>query len=117
MIKNILFTLCPNSLSQVLLGLVPSSTGGGRNVHRGRTTALLPYEGAGPSEVADRIIVLVDGICVGATLDPLYWPPQRQRAVLAANITDVVERIRHVYDGTVQSRLKRVAAKRPRGAQ
>ena len=61
MIKNILFTLCPNSLSQVLLGLVPSSTGGGRNVHRGRTTALLPYEGAGPSEVADRIIVLVEG--------------------------------------------------------
>ena len=75
------------------------------------------YEGASPSKVADRIIVLVDGICVGATLDPLYWTPRRQRAMLAANITDVAERTRRVYRGSVQGRLKRVAAKRRRGAQ
>lgn len=48
------------------------------------------FQGAHTAEVADRIIVLVDGICVGAALDPTYWTPQRQYAVLTANITDVL---------------------------
>ena len=46
--------------------------------------------------VADRIIVLVDGICTGATLDPAYWIPQRQQAVLAANIADILQSAQQV---------------------
>jgi AcrR family transcriptional regulator len=55
------------------------------------------FRGADLTEVADRILVLVDGICGGAALDPTYWTPRRQRAVLAANIADVLEWTRRVY--------------------
>ncbi len=57
----------------------------------------IEFRGAHPAEVADRIIVLVDGICVGATLDPGYWTPRRQRTVLAANIADVIDWTRQTH--------------------
>lgn len=50
----------------------------------------LEVDDADLSEVADRLIVLVDGICVGATLDLVYWTPQRQLTLLTANIADVI---------------------------
>ncbi len=49
------------------------------------------FQGAPLVDVADRILALVDGICAGATLDPSYWTPKRQRTVLATNIVDVIE--------------------------
>ncbi len=70
------------------------------------------FPGAHPVEIADRIIVLVDGICVGATLDPTYWTPRRQHAVLAANIADVVAGTQHTNKGAVRSPRKPVATPR-----
>jgi TetR/AcrR family transcriptional regulator, transcriptional repressor of bet genes len=70
------------------------------------------FRGAHPTEVADRIIVLVDGICVGATLDPTYWTPRRQQAVLAANMSDVVEWTQRADKRAARSPQKKVAATR-----
>jgi TetR/AcrR family transcriptional regulator, transcriptional repressor of bet genes len=69
------------------------------------------FRGANATEVADRIIVLVDGICVGATLDPTYWTPQRQHAVLAANMADVVEWTQREYKSATHRSQKKVTAK------
>jgi TetR/AcrR family transcriptional regulator, transcriptional repressor of bet genes len=70
------------------------------------------FRGANPAEVADRIIALVDGICAGATLDPAYWTPQRQRAVLAANVVDVIATTRRTEKKATHSPRKQVATPR-----
>jgi hypothetical protein len=63
-------------------------------------------------DVADRILALVDGICAGAILDPGYWTPQRQRAVLAANMADVVEWTQRTYENATRSPRKKTETTR-----
>jgi TetR/AcrR family transcriptional regulator, transcriptional repressor of bet genes len=59
------------------------------------------------TEVANRLIVLVDGICVGATLDLIYWTPQRQLTLLAANIADVIDWTQHTRSDVAPSHQKK----------
>jgi hypothetical protein len=70
------------------------------------------FRGAPLTDVADRILALVDGICAGATLDPSHWTPQRQRTLLAANIADVIECVRKAEAEKPRSLLRKVAGKR-----
>ena len=75
----------------------------------------IKFPGADLTQVADRILVLVDGICGGATLDPTYWTPQRQRALLAANIADVVDWTQRAHRGAARGPRKKVVEKQRYG--
>jgi AcrR family transcriptional regulator len=71
----------------------------------------IKFREADLTAVADRIIVLVDGICAGATLDPTHWTPQRQQAMLAAHIADIVQATQRVYTSATRHRQRKRTAR------
>lgn len=73
----------------------------------------IQFRSADPNDVVDRIFAITDGISACATLDPTYWIPQRQRAVLAANIGDVVECAKRFFKVTTRTLAKKAPRRLP----